>query len=72
MAWEVSVVTPEPMPRATLVNNITTGKVNPMAARGSVPRRDTNQVSVRLYAFMAKVPASMGKAIENSVRPTLR
>ena len=50
---------------------MTTGNVNPMAASDNVPSRETNHVSVRLYAFMANVPASMGKAMPNRVRLTL-
>ena len=40
---------------------ITTAKVNPIAASGSVPRRDTNQVSVRLNTMMANIPPMLGR-----------
>ena len=49
---------------------MTTGKVNPMAASGRVPKRATKYVSARLNVVMANVPASMGTAMLNSVRTT--
>ncbi len=63
---------PVPIPPATNVSSMTTGKTNPIAASGSVPNWAMNHVSVRLYAFMANVPASMGNAIEKRVPVTLR
>ena len=39
---------------------ITTGKVKPMAERGSVPSLETNHVSARLKAIMARNATAMG------------
>jgi len=71
IACATSAVTPVPIPPATKVSSMTTGKVKDIAASGTVPRRDTKYASVRLYAFIAKVPASMGNAVRKRVSRTL-
>ena len=48
MAWDTSVVTPEPIPCATHLQSMTTGRVKPIAARERVPNLEINHVSVRL------------------------
>ena len=50
--------------------NITTGNVKPIAASGSVPRRDTKYVSAKLNVVIANVPPSMGTAMPNSFLTT--
>ena len=69
-ACETMAVAPVPRAMPMQPITITTGKVKPMAASALVPRRDTNQVSARLKAVMANVPATMGAAMP-SMRRTM-
>gem|GEM_PF-6572334 len=74
-AWETVAVAPVHSAMPTQPMIITTGKVKAMAASGEVPSSDTNQVSARLNAVMANVPAIIGAAIWNmrrSMPPSVR
>ena len=48
---------------------MTTGNVNAIAAKGSVPRRLTKNVSTTLNAIIARMPTSIGAESLTSVAP---
>jgi len=64
-AREVMDAAPVEKPIASAPTIMTTAKVKPIAASSSVPRRETNRVSVRLNTIMANVPAMLGRVSQN-------
>lgn len=66
MARETTDEVAIPNPSAMLTMNITTGKVNPIAANSSVPSRETKKVSTRLNTTIESMPNTIGMASEIS------
>jgi hypothetical protein len=64
MAREITDPAPRLMPMEAEPMIMTMGKVKPIAARGSVPKRDTKNVSVMLKRKMAREPPRPGQVRE--------